>query len=346
MTTPKISLLNANTLELHYWFKDQTHTMDAIIQNKCESEFLGVITEIAKSLGYDVLIETEPLSEGGLRRWFKILLKKDSDKKTILIALITAFTTSVIFTPIGTSLAEIGKQIIEKVFEDDEIKEIEKEILKARLRNIEEDSKTKELEQQKIKEEIKSLQIDSESKLQNLSNNIIISKKKSNFYTILDKYPKVEQFSITIENEDKHHVLDESVIQRANFKEFIIVSDELKSIKDENAIIEIISPVLKKGDYQWKGIYKGESISFNMKSNEFKTLVQTGNIEFKNGSSINCILEIKRKIDNEGNVKITEHNINQVNEYFENDTPIETPEGKRYRQKQEADKQQLKLDLR
>jgi hypothetical protein len=38
METSKISLLNANTLELHYWFNDQTHTMDAEAQNKCERE--------------------------------------------------------------------------------------------------------------------------------------------------------------------------------------------------------------------------------------------------------------------------------------------------------------------
>lgn len=38
----------------------------------------------------------------------------------------------------------------------------------------------------------------------------------------------------------------------------------------------------QKGNYQWRGIYNGEALSFNMKSNEFKTLVQSGNIEFKN----------------------------------------------------------------
>lgn len=34
----------------------------------------------------------------------------------------------------------------------------------------------------------------------------------------------------------------------------------------------------------------GKVISFTMKSNEFKTLVQTGKVLFKNGSSINCHL--------------------------------------------------------
>ena len=64
--------------------------------------------------------------------------------------------------------------------------------------------------------------------------------------------------------------------------------------------------VLKKGKYKWSGIYNGEVIQFTMKSNEFKTLVQTGQIVFKNGSSINCHLlthkksMLKEKLESQG----------------------------------------------
>ena len=71
-------------------------------------------------------------------------------------------------------------------------------------------------------------------------------------------------------------------IKREEFQKYILVSNELETFVDEKAIVEIVSPVLKKGNYQWRGIYNGEALSFNMKSNEFKTLVQSGNIEFKN----------------------------------------------------------------
>lgn len=82
-----------------------------------------------------------------------------------------------------------------------------------------------------------------------------------------------------------------------------------------------------------------------MKSNEFKTLVQTGKIEFKNGSSINCLLEVRKKINNEGVEQIAGYDIVRVNNYFENDKPIETPEGKQHRQKEEANKQQVKMNF-
>ena len=65
------SVLNWNTIELHYWFNDESHTMNAIVLNKCEYEFLGIAKEIAQTLKVDLEIETEPLGEGGLRSWFK-----------------------------------------------------------------------------------------------------------------------------------------------------------------------------------------------------------------------------------------------------------------------------------
>jgi hypothetical protein len=344
MDASKISLLNANTLELHYWFNDQTHTMDAFVQNKCECELLAIIGEIAKVFEVEIEVETIPLAEGGLIRWFKLFLRKDK-KQIVITALITALATNVIFTPIGTSLSEISKQLIEKIFEDEEIKTLEKEILRENLKNLKEDVETKDLEQKKIEEEIKNLRLESEIKVQQLSTNKVIPKKKSNFYETLDKYKKVEKVSIIVEDDNNNPIEEELIIHRNMFKKFIAVSDTLEPINDENAVIEIISPVLKKGDYQWRGIYNSQNLSFNMKSNEFKTLVQTGEIKFENGTSINCLLEIKRKMDNEGNEIVIERNILRINNYFVNDTPIETSEGRKHRQKQEADKRQLKLEL-
>ena len=130
---------------------------------------------------------------------------------------------------------------------------------------------------------------------------------------------------------------------KADFSNYIMTSDDLEPDSDENAVIEIISPVLKKGKYKWSGIYNGEVIQFTMKSNEFKTLVQTGQVLFKNGSSINCHLLTHKKVNAEGEVKITGYEVILVNHYFENDKPVETPEGKRNRQIREAESNQLTL---
>lgn len=46
---------------------------------------------------------------------------------------------------------------------------------------------------------------------------------------------------------------------------------------------------------------------------------------------------------NEGEIKITSYEVILVNQYYENDNPIETPEGRKKRQKLEAELQQLNL---
>ena len=322
MEESKLSMLNANTLELHYWFEDESHSMNAFVQNKCEFEFLGIIKEIARSFNSEILIETEPLANGGLKSYFKLISKEEGRKATITTAVFVAFATAILITPITSSISKVTEKLIERVFEDKELKILDKEKLK--------------LEIEKLKEDI-------EKNKQLLNENNLIKKKKSNFYETLEKYPKVNKVSFNIENNSKNTIEEEKIVFRQNFKEYILVNDDLEPIEIDEAIIEIISPVLKKGNYKWMGIYNGESIHFNMKSNQFKTLVQTGEIKFVNGTSINCFLVIRKKIDNEGHEITVGYDVLRVNNYFENDNPIETPEGKHYRQKKEADKKQFKL---
>ena len=322
MNNNKISLLNGNSIELHYWFNDSSHIMDAIIHNKCEYELLGIIKEVALAFEAEIIIETEPLANGGIRRYFKIVSKSEKKSAVITTAIIVALVTGIFITPITTSISKVTEQLIEKIFEDKELKELEKE---------------------KLKLEIEKLKQETGKKTEFLNQNTVIKKRKSNFYKSLEECPKIEKISITIESENKTPLSDENFVYKNNFKEYILVSNDLEPVKIDNAIIEIISPVLKKGKYKWMGIYNGESIPFNMKSNEFKTLVQTGEVEFKNGSSIDCYLEVRKKIDNEGLGKTVGHDVMRVNRYFENEKPIETSEGKKHRQQKEADEQQLKL---
>ena len=52
-----------------------------------------------------------------------------------------------------------------------------------------------------------------------------------------------------------------------------------------------------------------------------------------------------KKINSEGGVKITGYEVIVVDKYFMNDTPIETPEGKRGRQKKEIENKHKQLNL-
>ncbi|MDD3576632.1 MAG: hypothetical protein PHT38_07080 [Halothiobacillus sp.] len=53
--------------ELHYYFGDDTHTMNALVRNECERELLALFKECSYILGIECSIESEAAQEGGLR---------------------------------------------------------------------------------------------------------------------------------------------------------------------------------------------------------------------------------------------------------------------------------------
>lgn len=316
------TILDLNTIELHYWLNDGTHSMDAHVFNKCEYEFLGIVKELAATLKVRVDVEIEPLEEGGIRALLKLYRdNKDAVKVAFLIYLLT----DLLCTPIKTSFEYITQEVLNSFFEDPEIKKLDNEKKKAELK----------LDILKIKAETERL-------CRNLDENKI-QKKRSNYYESASECKKIEKISFSATDDSKEDVFLSKEVLSTEFGMYIMTSDELDPEQDENATIEIISPVLKKGEYQWLGIYQGEVIQFKMKSNEFKTLVLTGQVPFKNGSAITCLLIKNKKIDSQGDVKVTGYKVLEVYNFFENDTPIETPEGKRRRQKKEREERQLTL---
>ena len=64
--------LNTEKLELHYFFNDDSHSIDAVVRHKCETEILALIGEISQYLKVDLEIEVEPYGEGGFIDRYKI----------------------------------------------------------------------------------------------------------------------------------------------------------------------------------------------------------------------------------------------------------------------------------
>lgn len=314
----ELDLFYPNTLEIHYLFGDNSHSMDASIQNKCEYEILAIIKEVAGLLSIEITIETEPFGEGGLRKWLKAVSKEENKKGTITTAILTAFVSVILVVP----LTKVVEKAIDKLFEDTEMNDLQKE---------------------KLKLEIERLKQENAKGIEAIDYNILIKKRKSNFYETLEKYPKIDKVSFSVVDDAKERKTTEKTVEKKDFKNFILVTDNIAPLEMEGAIIEIVAPVLKKGKYKWIGYHNGEVITFNMQSDEFKALVQNGKIEFKNGSSINCFLKIKRKVNNEGLEINVAYDVVRVDHYFENDKPIETKEGKHHRQIKEKQKTQLRL---
>lgn len=170
-----ISVLDANTIEIHYWLKDGSHSMNANVFNKCEYELLGIIKEISSAL--KVQIETMPLEQGGLKAWLKCHEIKGNQ---VILSVVLFLCTEIAFTPITTSLEYLTNKVLEYIFEDPEIKALEKEKKKEEL-----------------KYDIAKLKRQTQLLTDSINENKI-KKKKSNYFESASKCKKIDKITISI----------------------------------------------------------------------------------------------------------------------------------------------------
>ena len=323
LATVNSDILDNVKLEIHYFLREHSHSLNAFVMNRSQYEFLLLAKEIGNAANVKLDIEVFPLAEGGIRQYFRFSAKEV--KNGFSIAVLTTLLTTFLANPI----AKITEKWIDQMFADEELIELQKENL--RLQNT------------KLKSENDILSLDKELKLMELEKNQKALIHKSMFYKILRENPKVEKVSIKATGPQEQLIFPEREVIDQDVPEYIIDSNELPDIYDENAEIEIISPVLKNGSYKWRGYYDNTPISFCMKSKEFKQKTLTGEINYKNGFTITCALRIKRFLDEDGIEKIKSYTVTRVDSYCINDTPIETNEGKKRRVAVENEEAQLIL---
>ena len=307
---------NADKFELHYYFGDASHDIDALVRNKCEAELLGIIFEAGKLLEIDVRIIKDAYEEGGFRDIWKAL--GSSQVMALLIILQIIISAAPVL--------------------DLENKRLEKE---ERKLSIEE----KKLNIEKMKHELEK-----DGKAGNLAQaaesvgeNLKVIKRRSNFYSCLQDYPKVEKIGFVVLDEDLQPVNDESTVVRSEFSRYILNTNRLKSELDESAEIEIISPVITEGPYKWKGLYKGKPIGFDMLDQIFRDAVLVENLPFQHGCKIVCVLVVSKELDEIGEIRITGYSVSTVLNKIDGPTSVETLQGKRYRHAKRMSESQTDL---
>lgn len=304
-------------IELHYYFADTSHSMNAMIRNKCEVNLLGILKEINSVLNARLQVETEAYTPGGLCE--RLVLRGKSDYLKSLMAAVFHYVLPL----------EVD---IEKV-----VNEENKEDTKKRT--------------DKLRREIKEWERDGETKvdMDNVEllfrNNLKIIKLKSNFYRQITNAEKVIKLAVQQLKADDSPAGKPNTIVRKKFDTYMLVADTLKPETDEAAVIEIISPVLKVGNYKWKGIYlsTGKTINFNMKDDDFKNEVINQGALFKNGTRIECTLESTRKMSEFGEVTVTGYTVTIVTKKHDDVSATEITHAKPVKKKKEPELQQLDL---
>lgn len=237
--------LTNNKLELHYFFskEDTSHSMDAVVRNRCESELLHIIQEISKSFGFQIKVETEVYEKGGLIEFYTLIVSAEGQAIINASNFIVTIVALVLASK-PTKKSKLDQKEQELRIEESQLR-IEEEKLKIEILKLELESKR-----------IKLPDVNIEKVEYVVDGNLKINKHRSNYYKQIDNYPKVKRLSTAILNEQKELVDEPWFIEKDDFADFILESDKLEPIFDDNASIEIISPVLKKGkNYKWRGIY-------------------------------------------------------------------------------------------
>lgn len=308
---------DVSKIELHYYFADSSHSMNALIRNKCELNLLGILKEVSAVLGARIQVETEAYREGGLTERF--VLRGKSEYLRSLMASVFHY-----ILPLEVD--------IEKVVNEENKDEIKKrtEILRKEIKYFE-----KEGEQA----------IDMENAALLFRSNLKIIKLKSNFYRQLTNCEKVTKVSVQQLKGDDTTAGKPNTIQRKKFDTYMLVADTLKPETDEAAVIEIISPVLKIGNYKWKGIYlsTGRIINFAMKDEDFKNEIINQGAQFKNGTRIECTMESTRKMSEFGEVTVTGYTVHLVTRKLDDTATAEIAHPKAAKKKKEPELQQLDL---
>jgi hypothetical protein len=302
--------MEVQNFSLHYYLENGSHSLDAFTRNKCEAELLAIVQEISQLLKIEIHLETIPPHEGGYIELWKAL-GDNSGQIGVLIALVSMVLTAAI--PL--------------YLHDPELVELEKEEKRLSIQE-------KHLNIQKLIKESAADNLSDEA-IKEIASNLNeipkIAKKKSNFYKYLLPTKKITSIGFASLDEKLNPTDDELIVHRHDFPKFVLHTDDLPSEKDNEAVIEIISPVLKSGKHKWKGVYKETEIHFSMKDKTFKKDVLNRIISFQHGSKILCILEIHRKLDEIGNTIISGYSVITVLDNIIGETIKETTQGKKYR---------------
>ncbi|MGF1793603.1 hypothetical protein L4D21_23715 [Photobacterium profundum] len=306
----------ASKLEMHYYFDDISHSMDALVRNRCEAEILAIIYETAKTLDISVIVESEVRKEGGLRDLWQ-LMNNNAGSLSVVVAVL-----ALVLSRVPTS--------------DPELDNLRKEDLKLSIQE-------RKLRIKKLKQEVKAENFTQKTVIEAadvVDENYKVTTRKSNLYKSLNQYKKVTKVGVNTLNSDGIPINDELIVERNDFPKFIMHSNVLPVQVVESAEIEIVSPVLKEGNYKWKGIYEGEAISFSMRDKDFKEDVLFERISFQHSSAITCVLCVHKKLDEIGEIVITGYSVETVLDNLDGQKRSETVQGKRYRHhKKMADKQ-------
>lgn len=300
-------------LIIHYFLQDpRLHQLNARLVNNNQANIISIIEMISTELGIGIDIDVLATKEGGLRDILRLKPKTTADRWIVSAA---------IFAVILPTLVGL---VVHFLTQDGELTTLQKEYYKARLEEIKQDKQINEKQQKEI-DKLKQ-RIDN---LETTETTVKIKRKRSVIYTQMNDNTQITSFAMEEYITDKETKILGKV-DKKDFCKFIDKQDRIIEI-DEDATIEIISPVLNNSKYKWRGNYNNEVIEFSMKDKEFKNRIFSEDLQFGSNNILSAKLEIRKDIDEYGNEKISSYAVMEVFGTELKDGYIEMPKTTRRR---------------
>jgi hypothetical protein len=332
-----MEIICTNGIEVHFFLNNNSHTLNSFTLNRSNSQLLRLFKHVSKRFGIEIEIETVAQKEGGFKQIWKII-GENSGQITVFLSLVMLL---IMLKPSSDKeLIDLQKRNLILTEEKLEL-EIQKLISEIDEIKITEKKENIEINETEIAKSLNKTGI-----LPTLNNETPIIKTKSNYYRCLqddNKISKIENTAL-IEN---HYISNPTSISSDEFQDFIRNKEDLPGEIDESAYIRIISPVLENRKYKWTGEYNDKIISFYLNDDDFKRSIESNEVSFAHGDLITCELEIRKKLNEQGDIDISSYAVSIVYKFESSDTNeiIETLHGKKHKKNKSEIKSQRELDF-
>ncbi len=311
-------------LLVHFHLPPGVHELDAFVLHRCEGEFLALLKEIGRQLEVPFEVEVQAYGEGGL----KVLLKLVGSHAAALSLI--GGTAAGIYTAVDwySYKRPLQQQQIDRnTFELDRDKRLAEQQIEQNELNL----KRARIELKKLEQEAsptaptmpetnasKPLPLEPTPQPEDVIPALICQRKivrhRSRFYEQLLEYDKVTQVGFA----QSHHptVAEEIVVARQHFAGYVVTLDEIAPTTLLMTPLEIVSPVLGRGTYKWRGILDKKVISFEIQDQSFLTRVATRKVKFQTGTTLVCDIEVKPRETESGETDRPCYTVLTVHRHF------------------------------
>ena len=305
------------SMVIHYYLEDQKHSMDAFVRNKAEGEMLALVKYVLQQVNLPLTVETSTYEEGGvIENWLFSL---------------TPTEALGLFGIASTALISFVNMIINLMNMDRKGKALSRDLTTLSIEEKKLAIEEKKLDLEKLRAELLKEMPDAkimEKGLLSLADDLKTITLRSNYFKALLPYMPVVAVGFGRKKNSNTTRL-ERIVPRESFYSYVISSDKLPTVVHPDAVVEIIAPVLDKGSFMWRGKFNGEIITFRLRDAAYRGMVNRGEVTFKHGDAIRCVLIVQRKVDAIGEEVVAGRTVSVVRAKIEGDKVIETVKGRR-----------------